>query len=124
MAWLMVLEGGSVSIESDDAQSVIDAVESDPQYVDLVRAIKGAGLEFCAQNSVDAHGDGLAVFMLGKDLHRERYLDKSEVCTIDTKLAPEERVKADKFVEDLDSLLESAGHKTVRICGIVINHFD
>lgn len=124
MAWILVLSGGSISIESDDVDSVVDQAKADQRYVELEKAIEAAGFYFVAGTAVNASDDDLAVFMLGKDLHSERYLDRGEFCTVDGQLAPEARLQADQFLDELDSLLESLGHTTERASGIVIHHFD
>lgn len=124
MAWLMVLDGGSVAIESDSPQALISEVEDNPAYIALREAIESEGFEFLATDDSDDGSDERAVFMLGKELLPDRYLCKGQIASLNLKLSGQDREKADRFLNELDALLEGAGHSTVRVSGIVINHFD
>lgn len=124
MAWLIVLDGGSVAIESESPDTLISEVESNPAYITLREAIQSEGFEFLASADSDDGDDERAVFMLGKELLPDRYLCKGQVASLNLMLSGPGREKADHFLDQLDALLEGAGHTTVRASGIVIHHFD
>lgn len=124
MAWLMVLDGGSVAIESDSPEDLISEIENNSAYITLRETIEREGFEFDASADSDDGSDERAVFVLGKEMLPDRYLCKGQIASLSLKLSELDRVKAERFLDELDALLEGAGHDTVRVSGIVINHFD
>lgn len=124
MAWLIVLDGGSISVESDDPVALISEIEGNPAYIELSKAVESEGLYFSASPSSEDGDDECAVFMLGKELLPERYLCQGQISSIGQKFCESNRAKVDHFLDELDALLDGSGHATVRVSGIVINHFD
>lgn len=124
MAWLIVVNGGSLSIDSSEPDSVISTLQENEIYLGLFDSVSAAGLYFNVSSSSQDGGDPCAVFIIGKEILPGRYICQGEIASRSLKMSDDDQKNIQRFLGQLEEILTDAGYSVDRVNGIVLNHFD
>lgn len=138
MAWFNIISGGCICVGTEKSYASPGARKSDKTDFHDLREdldIRNAALRKVEESAkadklkysiavADCDEGCWLVISVGRNLLPHAYIEKGEICTLQSGLSDEEKLRISSYLDEIEQIMQGLGYGTERQEGVIFNHFD